>query len=106
MKTGYVVVTGASKGIGRATALYLDQQGFNVFAGVRNAVDGQALQKEASSRLQPILIDVTNAEQIKRAAEDVAQAVGGQGVGGIVNKAGRPVGVRVEFIPLAQRRGE
>ncbi len=104
MKTGYVVVTGASKGIGRATALYLDQQGFNVFAGVRNAVDGQALQKEASSRLQPILIDVTNTEQIKRAAEDVAQAVGGQGLAGLVNNAGIAVGAPLEFIPIDELR--
>jgi hypothetical protein len=46
----YVVITGASKGIGRATALLLDKQGFHVFAGVRSAADGEDLQKEASPK--------------------------------------------------------
>ena len=34
------LVTGASSGIGRATALLLARSGFRVFAGVRRAEDG------------------------------------------------------------------
>lgn len=104
MNTGFVVVTGASKGIGRATALYLDKQGFSVFAGIRNAVDGQSLQKEASSRLKPIQIDVTNADQIKAAADEVARSVGGQGLAGLVNNAGVAIGAPLEFLPIDELR--
>ncbi|QFY07632.1 SDR family NAD(P)-dependent oxidoreductase [Nonomuraea phyllanthi] len=38
-----VLVTGASTGIGRATALLLARQGFTVHAGVRKDADGEAL---------------------------------------------------------------
>ena len=47
---GGVVITGASSGIGKECALYLDQRGYRVFAGVRKASDGEALTKVASSR--------------------------------------------------------
>ena len=57
-----VVVTGASSGIGKATALHLDALGFSVFAGVRRDEDGEALSKQASDRLTPIRLDVTDAE--------------------------------------------
>ena len=104
MENRTIVVTGASKGIGRATALYLDKQGFNVFAAVRNPADGQALQKEASSRLKVIQIDVTNADQIKAAAHEVAQTVGAEGLAGLVNNAGIAVGAPLEFIPIDELR--
>lgn len=104
MSNRYVVVTGASKGIGRATALLLDKHGFHVFAGVRNPADGQALQKEASSRLAPIQIDVTDAEQIKAAADEITRIVGADGLAGLVNNAGVAVGAPLEFIPIDEMR--
>src|SRR5215472_3353856 len=104
MSNRYVFVTGASKGIGRATALHLDRIGFTVFAGVRNPADGEALQKEASARLKPILIDVTNQDQIATAAGDVAQIVKNDGLAGLVNNAGVVVGVPLEFLPLDELR--
>ncbi len=45
-----VVVTGASTGIGRATALHLDSLGLHVFAGVRREEDGESLLRESSDR--------------------------------------------------------
>jgi NAD(P)-dependent dehydrogenase (short-subunit alcohol dehydrogenase family) len=50
-RTGAVVVTGASSGIGRACALHLAALGFQVFAGVRRAEDGAAVQAASSDRL-------------------------------------------------------
>ena len=40
-----IVITGASSGIGKATAMHLDELGFRVFAGVRKEVDGRRLMK-------------------------------------------------------------
>lgn len=85
MKT--VVITGASSGIGRATAEYLAGRGFRVFAGVRKMVDGQPLV-EASENIIPILLDVANSEQVDAAVETVRKALDGKKLTGLVNNAG------------------
>lgn len=85
MKT--VVITGASTGIGRATAEYLAAQGWQVFAGIRKEADGTALV-DADDRIKPILLDVTQPEQVDAAVETVRAALDGQKLAGLVNNAG------------------
>lgn len=99
-----VMITGASKGIGRATALYLDKKGFSVLAGVRNQADGDQLCKEASERLQPVLVDITNADQVVQLAETVSKIVGQNGLDGLVNNAGIAVAAPLEFLPIDEFR--
>jgi NAD(P)-dependent dehydrogenase (short-subunit alcohol dehydrogenase family) len=99
-----VVITGASTGIGAACALHLDRLGFRVFAGVRKPADGEALQRQASDQLTPILIDVTDAASIAAAADTVAAAVGEAGLAGLVNNAGIGVVGPLEFLPIAELR--
>jgi NAD(P)-dependent dehydrogenase (short-subunit alcohol dehydrogenase family) len=81
------LVTGASTGIGRATALRLDRSGWRVFAGVRKQEDGASLREAGSERLTPLILDVTDAGQIAAAAELVEAEVQG-GLDGLVNNAG------------------
>ncbi|HEX3292331.1 MAG TPA: SDR family oxidoreductase [Solirubrobacterales bacterium] len=102
--SGSVVVTGASTGIGRATALRLDADGYWVFAGVRKDADGQALAQAASDRLTPVTLDVTDVDQIESAREQVAEAVAAQGLVGLVNNAGVGGGGPIEFMPLDELR--
>lgn len=60
-----VLVTGAARGIGRATALRLAGQGWRVYAGVRTDADGEALQREApAGELVPVPLDVTDSSQL------------------------------------------
>jgi NAD(P)-dependent dehydrogenase (short-subunit alcohol dehydrogenase family) len=94
-----VLVTGASTGIGRATALRLDAAGWRVFAGVRKAEDADSLRAEGSERLQPLFIDVTDAGQIAAAAERI-EAEAGEGLAGLVNNAGLAVPSPLETIPV------
>ena len=101
--SGAVVVTGASSGIGLACALHLDRLGFEVFAGVRQAAAGDALRAEASERLQPLTIDVTDREAIAAAADRVSEATGNRVVG-LVNNAGIAIGGPLEALPIAELR--
>ncbi len=98
--SGAVVVTGASTGIGRATALLLDKKGYAVFAGVRKQEDAKSLAEEGSDRLTPITIDVTKERSIADAKQSVEQAVGEEGLVGLVNNAGVGDGGPVETMDL------
>jgi NAD(P)-dependent dehydrogenase (short-subunit alcohol dehydrogenase family) len=101
---GAVVVTGASTGIGKTCALYLDKLGFQVFAGVRKEADGDALKRKASTRLTPIFLDITDAASIASAADTVAAAIGKSGLVGLVNNAGTAVVSPLEFLPITELR--
>src|SRR3954454_12742375 len=102
--SGAVVVTGASSGIGRSTALLLDARGFRVFAGVRKDEDARELAKDGSDRLVPIAVDVTQPDQIDAAKRQVVEAVGDSGLVGLVNNAGVGGGGPIEFMPLDELR--
>jgi len=99
-----VVITGASTGIGRATALHMDREGFRVFAGVRRDRDAESLSKEASERLQPLHLDVVDPLSIKLAQKSVHAALGQAGLQGIVNNAGIGVAGPFEFLNLDELR--
>jgi NAD(P)-dependent dehydrogenase (short-subunit alcohol dehydrogenase family) len=101
---GYVVVTGASTGIGQATATRLAAQGFVVFAGVRKSADAERLQSQSLPGLRPLMIDVANGESVKRAAAEVTEAVGNSGLKGLVNNAGVSFGGPLEFQELDEIR--
>jgi NAD(P)-dependent dehydrogenase (short-subunit alcohol dehydrogenase family) len=98
-----VLVTGASTGIGRATALHLDASGWKVFAGVRKEEDADSLRAEASDRLAPVTLDVTDAEQIAAAAELIGREAA-DGLDGLVNNAGVAVPGPLETVPLEDLR--
>lgn len=103
--TQVVVVTGASTGIGEATALRLARSGWHVLAGVRRPEDGERLAKEADTdRLEPLRLDVTSEFDIKGAAERVDELTHGDGLAGLVNNAGIAIGGPVEFLGLDRWR--
>jgi NAD(P)-dependent dehydrogenase (short-subunit alcohol dehydrogenase family) len=97
-----VVITGASSGIGRACALLLAREGFQVFAGVRRPEDGDKLAAEAGHRLIPLIIDVTDIASITAAVKDVTVRLQGRGLGGLVNIAGIGVSGPLEYVTTAE----
>lgn len=97
-----VLVTGASTGIGRETALLLERRGFTVFAGVRRPEDGAALVEASGGNLLPLIIDVTDAEQIAAAAGAIEAH--GLGLSALVNNAGIASAAPLEFVPIDEFR--
>ena len=100
----HVLVTGTSTGIGEATALHLAKKGFHVFAGVRRAKDGEALQERSPDSLTPVVLDVTKEKTIAAARATVEEAVGTRGLAGVVNNAGIAVPGPLELQPMADFR--
>jgi NAD(P)-dependent dehydrogenase (short-subunit alcohol dehydrogenase family) len=96
-----VVITGASSGIGAATALHLDQQGARVFAGVEHDGEGAAALAGASSRLRRITLDVSSDESIAEAFATIERELGGAGLDGVVNNAGIGYAAPLELLPRA-----
>ena len=100
----FVLITGASTGIGAACAIGCARQGMTVFAGVRNPDAGAAMRARGGAAIIPLELDVTDGESIERAAGVVERHVGDAGLFGLVNNAGIAIGSPLELIPLAQLR--
>jgi NAD(P)-dependent dehydrogenase (short-subunit alcohol dehydrogenase family) len=79
-----VFITGASSGIGKATALLFAQRGWQVAATMRNSVQETELTREGNIRLYRL--DVTKPEEVKETVEKSIREMGGIGV--MVNNAG------------------
>lgn len=90
--TKTVLITGASSGIGRATALYFQKRGWNVAATMRSPE--QVISKEAGransltnlDRLAFLKLDVTDSDSIKAAVAEAIAKFGAIDV--LVNNAG------------------
>jgi hypothetical protein len=83
-----VVVTGASTGIGWGCTKVLIAKGFRVFGSVRKQADADRLSKEFGPNFTPLLFDVTDAVAVRKAADQVADALGNETLAGLVNNAG------------------
>jgi NAD(P)-dependent dehydrogenase (short-subunit alcohol dehydrogenase family) len=97
MPSGTVLVTGASTGIGEATALHLKELGFDSVAAVRKDEDAERL---ATSGLRTVKLDVTDAGSIMAARAELGDGP----LAGLVNNAGIAVASPLEFLPLDQLR--
>jgi NAD(P)-dependent dehydrogenase (short-subunit alcohol dehydrogenase family) len=90
------LVTGASSGIGLASAARLADAGWRVFGGVRTEADASALR---SRGIEPLELDVTDSSQIAAAADAV-----GSELHGLVDNAGIAVAAPLELVPLDELR--
>ncbi len=98
-----VLISGASSGIGRALCMELDRQGYQVFAGVRSPEDAEMLRSESSVQLHPVILDITQPEQIAAACKTISDQTDGE-LFCLVNNAGIDVGGALEFLPLEDFR--
>jgi NAD(P)-dependent dehydrogenase (short-subunit alcohol dehydrogenase family) len=83
-----VVVTGASAGIGYGITKVLVKKGFHVFGSVRKQADGARLADTFGANVTAILFDVTDPLAVRVGSEQVAAALDGETLAGLVNNAG------------------
>src|ERR1700742_2656397 len=94
-----IVVTGASTGIGAATARELARKGFHVLAGVRREADADALRAD---RIEPCILDITVDSDITAIAERVTRDP--RPLRALVNNAGIAINAPIEALPLPEWR--
>ena len=93
-------MTGASTGIGEASAIRLATIGYQVYAGVRKAADGARLVDQVPVGLTPVELDVTDPESIAAVGQQLEAEVGDDGLAGLFNNAGISGGGPLEFYAL------
>ena len=96
MNRGCVLITGASSGMGRATALFLAQKGFYVYAGSRTPQKLEDLHPD----IEPILLDITCQESIQKALSPIPQ------IDILINNAGYGLVSTVEDVTEEQMQAQ
>ena len=96
-----IVVTGASTGMGAATARELARRGFHVLAGVRREIDADALRGDG---IEPHILDITVESDVAAIADRVAADPLGRPLRALINNAGIAVNAPVETLPIAEWR--
>jgi NAD(P)-dependent dehydrogenase (short-subunit alcohol dehydrogenase family) len=95
-----VLVTGASTGIGQATAMELARKGWRVLASVRKEADAERLREASNGKITPVIMDVTDYESVKKASLIIEETLDGAGLDVLFNNAGISVQGPMEIIPI------
>ncbi|KZS72509.1 short-chain dehydrogenase/reductase [Mycobacterium kansasii] len=99
-----VVITGASRGLGLASAAHLYRQGWRVLAAMRSPDSGLAALRskcsaaDGDSRLIPVQLDLTDQASVEAAAKAIEEAVGPPRA--LVHNAGISAAGTVEETPI------
>ncbi len=104
MENKIILITGASSGMGEATAILLAKSGYKVFAGVRSKEAIDKLDELNIANLYPIILDVTKAEDINNAFNLVKEIVGEIGLMALINNAGNNYSVPTEYFDEEKAR--
>ncbi|HET9929461.1 MAG TPA: SDR family oxidoreductase [Polyangiaceae bacterium] len=98
------VVTGTSRGIGRATALSLSKRGLRLVAITRDAEDRSGLREACRAVGAPsvdiVPLDLNDLDSVERVGADVAGRFGAPAV--VIHNAGEVVRARVDELSRAE----
>jgi NAD(P)-dependent dehydrogenase (short-subunit alcohol dehydrogenase family) len=97
-----ILISGASTGIGKSSAVHMARLGHSVWAGVRSERDFDAIKKINVKGLKPIYLDVTKADSIDTCMREITKSAGL--LHGLINNAGIAVGGPLEALSLEDWR--
>lgn len=100
-RSALAVITGASTGIGAATARELARRGFHVLAGVRRDCDADGLRAEG---IEPVIVDITKPDDVEALASRVQGDSLGRPVRALINNAAVQTNVPVEAFAIEEWR--
>ncbi|XP_061272756.1 retinol dehydrogenase 16-like [Bos javanicus] len=84
----FVFITGCDSGFGNLLARQLDQRGLRVLAACLTEQGAEQLRNQTSDRLQTVILDITQTENVTATTNWVKERVGDRGLWGLVNNAG------------------
>ncbi len=96
-----IVITGASTGIGAATAREMAQRGFHVLAGVRQERDADRIR---AANVEPLILDITRPGHVRALAERVRDDPHHRPLRAVVNNAAVQANVPVEAFAIDRWR--
>lgn len=96
-----IVLTGASTGIGAATAREMAQRGFHVLAGVRQERDADRIR---AANVEPLILDITRPEHVRALTERVRDDPHHRPLRAVVNNAAVQANVPVEAFAIDRWR--
>jgi NAD(P)-dependent dehydrogenase (short-subunit alcohol dehydrogenase family) len=99
-------ITGAGGGLGRDIALGLAAKGYIVFGTAISAAEVQDLKEASGGRVSLTVCDITKEQAVKAWAAGVSEALGGGGLGLLINNAGILTPGPLEVLPLDAIRHE
>lgn len=93
------IITGASRGIGRSLAVYLDRQGYRVAVTARSSKDLEALSQELSEDAVVVAADLASPDAVNSLIHEIKQRTGCIDV--LINNAvyGGPIGPFLDSDP-------
>jgi NAD(P)-dependent dehydrogenase (short-subunit alcohol dehydrogenase family) len=97
-----ILISGASTGIGKASAVHLAGLGHSVWAGVRSQKDFDGITDLNISGLRPVFLDVTDEASVRECVRLVTKTAGT--LDGLVNNAGVVVWGPIETVTMADWR--
>lgn len=90
-----VLITGASSGMGKATAIFFASQGFTVYAGSRTPEKLSDIKN-----IHPIFLDITDFKNIQKAADEIGH------INILINNAGYGLVSSVEEVTEEQMQAQ
>ena len=96
----FVLVTGASTGIGYSAVEHLIGSGYGVFGSVRKQEDASRLQSDFGKNFIPLIFDVRDEQAVLDSVEMVKSKMGLKDrLVSIVNNSGIALGGPIQFLP-------
>lgn len=103
--TRYILMSGASGGIGKASAAALAAQGFTVFAGALNDQEAAEIRGWGNQAIVPVVLDLTSIPSIEAAVRSVADTIGSDGhLSALVNISGVNLNAPLQYMSLEEIR--